>query len=149
VAYPNATGRGQVDSARGRVEGKHPLQQGQETSGGPYPSGEQSEVLAYPVCVGLQGTEPVEQTSTIGRRSADQGVAPVARTHKPRLEIMLHGEAGEQPSVERTHAWSVEPDVGRVAYGVPSRVDRITRLGNAVVPQIPEAIGRAITSGLQ
>jgi DNA (cytosine-5)-methyltransferase 1 len=40
--------------------------------------------------------------------------------------------------------WSTEPDVGRVAHGVPSRVDRIRGLGNAVVPQIPELIGRAI-----
>lgn len=40
--------------------------------------------------------------------------------------------------------WSVEPDVGRVAHGVPARVDRLAELGNAVVPQIPEMIGHAI-----
>lgn len=40
--------------------------------------------------------------------------------------------------------WAVEPDLGRVAYGVPNRVDRLKQLGNAVVPQIPELIGRAI-----
>ena len=40
--------------------------------------------------------------------------------------------------------WSTEPDVGRVADGVPRRVDRLKGLGNAVVPQIPELIGRAI-----
>lgn len=40
--------------------------------------------------------------------------------------------------------WSVEPDVGRVAHGVPSRVDRLKGLGNAVVPQVVEVIGRAI-----
>jgi DNA (cytosine-5)-methyltransferase 1 len=40
--------------------------------------------------------------------------------------------------------WASEPDVGRVANGVPSRVDRLRALGNAVVPQIPEIIGRAI-----
>jgi len=44
---------------------------------------------------------------------------------------------------ERGH-WLAEPDVGRVADGVPARVDRLRSLGNAVVPQIPEIIGRAI-----
>ena len=36
------------------------------------------------------------------------------------------------------------PDMVRIADGVPGRVDRIRALGNAVVPQIPEMIGRAI-----
>jgi DNA (cytosine-5)-methyltransferase 1 len=40
--------------------------------------------------------------------------------------------------------WAVEPDVGRVADGVPSRVDRLKCLGNAVVPQVAEFIGKAI-----
>lgn len=38
-------------------------------------------------------------------------------------------------------AWEVEPGVGRVADGVPSRVDRLRCLGNAVVPQVAEWIG--------
>lgn len=46
--------------------------------------------------------------------------------------------------------WSVEPDVGRVANGVPARSHRLAALGNAVVPQIPELIGRAIlNSGIR
>lgn len=40
--------------------------------------------------------------------------------------------------------WPAEPALGRVANGVPRRVDRLRALGNAVVPQIPEIIGRAI-----
>lgn len=40
--------------------------------------------------------------------------------------------------------WPVEPALVRVADGFPDRVDRIHGLGNAVVPQIPELIGRAI-----
>jgi DNA (cytosine-5)-methyltransferase 1 len=40
--------------------------------------------------------------------------------------------------------WRVEPDVGRVANGVPDRSHRLAALGNSVVPQIPELIGRAI-----
>ena len=31
--------------------------------------------------------------------------------------------------------WPAEPGVGRVAHGIPNRVDRIKCLGNAVVPQ--------------
>ena len=40
--------------------------------------------------------------------------------------------------------WDIEPDVGRVANGIPSRSHRLKCLGNAVVPPIPELIGRAI-----
>ena len=40
--------------------------------------------------------------------------------------------------------WAVEPDVGRVADGVPRRMDRLRALGNAVVPQVAEWIGRRI-----
>ncbi len=40
--------------------------------------------------------------------------------------------------------WASKPDVGRVAHGVPSRVDRLRVLGNAIVPQIAEIIGKAI-----
>lgn len=33
---------------------------------------------------------------------------------------------------------------GGIAYGVPNRMDRLRALGNSLVPQIPEMIGRAI-----
>jgi DNA (cytosine-5)-methyltransferase 1 len=40
--------------------------------------------------------------------------------------------------------WRFEPNVGRVADGIPARVDRLRGLGNAVVPQVVEIIGQAI-----
>ena len=40
--------------------------------------------------------------------------------------------------------WEFEPNVGRVADGVPGRVHRLKALGNSIVPQIAEEIGRAI-----
>jgi len=40
--------------------------------------------------------------------------------------------------------WHTEPDVGRVAHGVPGRVHRLKSLGNSIVPKIAEEIGKAI-----
>lgn len=58
-------------------------------------------------------------------------------------------EDARQPSgCQRVGQWYAEPTVGRVADGVPFRVDRLRGLGNAVVPQIPEIIGRAIMSAI-
>ena len=43
-----------------------------------------------------------------------------------------------------TDHWATEPDVGRVAHGIPARVHRLRGLGNAIVPQIAEWIARRI-----
>jgi len=40
--------------------------------------------------------------------------------------------------------WGAEPGMGRVAHGIPDRVDRLGTLGNAVVPQVAEWLGRRI-----
>jgi site-specific DNA-cytosine methylase len=40
--------------------------------------------------------------------------------------------------------WIVEPDVVRVAHGVPDRTHRHKALGNSVVPQIPYYLAKAI-----
>ncbi len=42
--------------------------------------------------------------------------------------------------------WATEPAVGRLAHGVPHRVDRLRGLGNAIVPQIAELLFRQIKS---
>jgi DNA (cytosine-5)-methyltransferase 1 len=44
--------------------------------------------------------------------------------------------------------WPAEPGVCRIAYGIPDRVEQCNGYGNAVVPQIPELIGRAIMACL-
>jgi DNA (cytosine-5)-methyltransferase 1 len=50
----------------------------------------------------------------------------------------------EEISPSRNSWWATEPNVGRVAYGISSRVDRLKGLGNAIVPQIAMQIGKAI-----
>src|SRR6266550_2099603 len=57
-----------------------------------------------------------------------------------------NGESQSGPAIpwgECNH-WAVEPGVGRVAHGIPARVDRLRGLGNAIVPQIAEWIGERI-----
>ena len=60
----------------------------------------------------------------------------------------IHAQGFDKGSWEeqsrRSGWWAVEPSVGRVAHGVPARVDRLRGLGNAVVPQVAEWIGRRI-----
>jgi len=53
----------------------------------------------------------------------------------------IFGGVGPEPR----RLWIVEPDVGRVAHGVPARVDRLRCLGNAIVPQVAEWIFAQIT----
>jgi DNA (cytosine-5)-methyltransferase 1 len=48
-------------------------------------------------------------------------------------------------SSRHVHHWSAEPDVGRVAHGVPARTHRLRLLGNAVVPQQAALAFRALT----
>jgi len=51
----------------------------------------------------------------------------------------------EEHALARSNGWwEVEPNVGRVAHGVPAWSHRLKALGNAVVPQIPELLGRAV-----
>jgi len=40
--------------------------------------------------------------------------------------------------------WLAEPDVGRVAHGIPNRVAKLRGLGNAIVPQVAAEIIRCI-----
>jgi site-specific DNA-cytosine methylase len=73
-----------------------------------------------------------------------------ARLSIPEYET-LFGERGRHAwrAVTERDWWAVEPGLGRMAYGVPLRMDRLRCLGLAVVPQIPEIIGRALMLTLQ
>lgn len=100
---------------------------------------------SFPWHEGRSGDGAQEQR----RWNADRGgIRPdVCDPNGSGLEIWQRecGDArAKQPSAFRTNWWAVEPDVGRVAHGIPARVGRLRSLGNAVVPQIPEIIGRAI-----
>ena len=50
----------------------------------------------------------------------------------------------ERANNSQLSRWATEPDICRVAHGIPRRVDRLRCLGNAIVPQIATQIGNAI-----
>nr|DAI67731.1 MAG TPA: Cytosine specific methyltransferase [Caudoviricetes sp.] len=54
----------------------------------------------------------------------------------------------ESQELANGRCWAAEPDVGRVANGIPNRVDRLKCLGNAVVPQQAYPIFRALREEL-
>ncbi len=80
-------------------------------------------------------------------------VQPVANANGERLAKRKRKDANAAGAIRgpescRSEWWSVEPAVGRVANGVPKRVDRLRGLGNAVVPQVAEWIGRMIINSI-
>ena len=87
---------------------------------------------------GLQGRYGAELSECAGERAS----GPCGTLPKN-----FRGGYGTGTGVRRIVCrgwWSVEPDVGRVAHGVPARVDRLKCLGNAVVPQQFYPIFKAI-----
>lgn len=70
-----------------------------------------------------------------GQRKPGKSLSPKAVKHRETIKP-IDGCFSNQ--------WTVEPSMGRVANGVPKRVDRLKQLGNAVVPQVVEVLGRAI-----
>ncbi len=95
--------------------------------------------------------DPVEQPELFGRSghavnaSRDgqrRNVADADSERQPQPRE-LQGQEWRR-SIDRCRPWTVEPQLGRVAHGVPRRVDRLRCLGNAVVPQVAEVVGRVI-----
>ena len=90
---------------------------------------------------------PVQQKSVSGGcKKADscKSGADVADAERKRKLQSKRRERQERGRVGDGGWWDSEPDVGRVANGVPGRVHRLKALGNSIVPQIAEEIGRAI-----
>ena len=123
MAYPNSTRLSK--SARGKLRGIP----GQETA----PSwGE----LSRGSTATNGGCKDMADTTSTGRETCSpHGVG--------------NGEQERELSVTRSSPWEVEPSVGRVADGLPPRLERIRAkrlrgLGNAVVPQMAEWIARII-----
>jgi DNA (cytosine-5)-methyltransferase 1 len=102
---------------------------------------------------GSQGRDSAELRECASERAAWAGDSPMADTDSHngfgRERTLQMGRIGSESTTgnedsSRGVEWLPEPDVGRVAHGVPSRVDRLKGLGNAIVPQCAFEILRVI-----
>jgi len=96
-----------------------------------------------------------------GSRAPDseRGFAVYADAAGARLDAgpqagIYRGEKGRgtwDGKSERRTWWNTEPSLGRVVHGISSELDRhrIKALGNAVIPQIAEWIGRRIVAAME
>jgi len=80
-----------------------------------------------------------ERASLVGESSDTNSQGLQGR----RSEQQLRENETERPTSWDSW-WESEPSVGRVANGIPHRVDRLKGLGNSLVPAIPFIIGQSI-----
>ena len=117
VANTSDNGRKTLDGRGGKqVRGKGSTSEASRES--------VSEHVANTKCIGQQRSRSSRKWSsseTYGERQADNAF-----------------------TVGINNQWGVEPNVGRVANGVPNRVDRLRALGNGVVPQVAYKVARMI-----
>jgi DNA (cytosine-5)-methyltransferase 1 len=114
-------------------------------------------------CTG--GEEPVADAACerIQRHAAICAAKPAERSGKMQSDAESGNEAvydamcsgcagdarwGKSQEFAEGRCWAAEPDVGRVAHGIPARVDRLKCLGNAVVPQQAYPIFKALMEEL-
>jgi len=83
-----------------------------------------SKDVAYSQCQRRQGQGPFRDAFNTETQRQGQTAQPFNGSERP--------------------VWLPEPNVGRVANGVPRRSHRLKQLGNAVVPQVVEKIGQMI-----
>ena len=103
----------------------------------------------------IEGRETEIRSESTGRsntlantKSSQRNGNEINREHS---ETETQEELGVRSSISRTQGgspwegwWDIEPDVGRVAHGVPVRAHRLKGLGNSLVPTIPFYIGTII-----
>ena len=103
-----------------------------------------------------EGQNEAGQPQGTGGREHDEAMADPKRgareTQLPQQEpeILREEDQGRQTdglspyNVSAPRKWATEPELGRVADGIPDRAHRLKGLGNAIVPQVAAEILRVM-----
>lgn len=118
---------------------------------------DQKRAMADAACERIQrhaaicAAKPAERSGQM-QSDAESGngadVCNTVRTGLPDRAAEAVRKPGPREQHQRSGWWTAEPDVGRVAHGIPARVDRLKCLGNAVVPQQAYPIFKALMEEL-
>ena len=120
-----------------------------------YPGSERRQQVAGGPCPheAADGWRPQEDHELAGHGEGHRpGQVPrdvadpndLGRDWRPRVFWTSRGTEPAYRGPTAWQAWATEPDVGRVAHGIPRRVDQLRAYGNAVVPQVAEFVGNRI-----
>ena len=96
--------------------------------------------------IGFDARGEVLSSCTFGAAHARERVFIVARSDSEpwRRQRWWKRFTGESPEERNLCQREIEPRVARMADGIPHRLDRCEKLGNAVDPRVAEWIGRRI-----
>ena len=125
-----------TDSQRPHRTEQHEHRGGEPADGQERDTGQVREVLARRGNAEEWRAKDVAHTDSQRGRSGNAGRQDAEDAGQP--------PCNTRDNTRRMESWLTEPSVGRVAYGIPKRVDRLRGLGNAIVPQIAMKIGQAI-----
>ena len=104
-----------------------------------------TEDVAYSNSKGLQGSEEAGDTQESREEREQLASGQDSSLSKGHTEPQLGGMAdGVSPRLDGHLGFEREPNIPRVATGIPDRVNRLKTLGNSIVPQIVYNIGLAI-----
>jgi len=161
------TGEGQAPERRRRLRGRSGTQDspgsGREATGAEriFPSADADTGRA--LANTDNGRQPRSRPEQPGDSRATQfsGCGPLADAEQALPDSYAQGRPDSQGSAGppepvrwtfaftddarcRSNFWEVEPGMGRLVDGLPGTMDRLRSLGNAVVPQVIEVIGRRL-----
>jgi DNA (cytosine-5)-methyltransferase 1 len=118
-------------------------EQGQKTGNLDRSSGRQD--VAYSNSEGLEGSEEAGDTQKSREEREQLASRQDSSLSKGHTQSELGGVADGIPTRLDGHlGFEREPNIPRVATGIPDRVNRLKALGNSIVPQIVYNIGLAI-----
>ena len=149
VANSSSDGRGNIQSSFGRSDNKgERTQDTGQTSGSSQNVADSNNERRKS---GIYEERPRSEERQLARSSQDVADTASQRQQRSRESINSIGseEEGKGEAAGAFHGsqrcfWEPEPNVGRVANGVPNRSHRLKALGNAVVPPLVAEIGRLV-----